>query len=86
MSDLADAPYAERMQRLEAIVERLQKGVDLDETMKLFEEGTRIYESCQKTIAEVETRIEASEPIAVERRRERGECKTKSEYMFCNLM
>ena len=54
------------MQRLESIVERLQKGVDLDETMKLFEEGKRLYESCQRTIAEVETRVEASEPVAVE--------------------
>ena len=41
--------YAEAMKRLEEIVAALEAGgTDLDETLKLFEEGSNLLKECQK--------------------------------------
>ena len=51
--------YAEAMKRLEEIVAALEAGgTDLDETLKLFEEGSNLLKECQKELAEAEGRIE----------------------------
>ena len=51
--------YAEAMKRLEEIVAALEAGgTDLDETLKLFEEGSNLLKECQKELAEAEGKIE----------------------------
>ena len=51
--------YAESMKRLEEIVAALEAGgVDLDETLKLFEEGSKLLKSCQKELADAEGKVE----------------------------
>ena len=51
--------YAEGMKRLEEIVAALEAGgTDLDETLKLFEEGSNLLKECQKELAEAEGKIE----------------------------
>ena len=51
--------YAEAMKRLEEIVAALEAGgTDLDETLKLFEEGSNLLKECQKELASVEGKIE----------------------------
>ncbi len=51
--------YAKAMKRLEEIVAALEAGgTDLDETLKLFEEGSNLLKECQKELAEAEGKIE----------------------------
>ena len=51
--------YAEAMERLEELVAALEAGgTDLDETLKLFEEGYNLLKECQKELAEAEGKIE----------------------------
>jgi len=51
--------YAESMKRLEEIVAALETGgTDLDETLKLFEEGSKLLKSCQEELAEAEGKVE----------------------------
>ena len=47
--------YSESMKRLEEIVAALEAGgTGLDETQKLFEEGSKLLKSCQAELAEAE--------------------------------
>ena len=62
MSEQAQTSYADRLAKLEGIVERLQRGTDLDETMKLYEEGKLLHESCVRTIEQVEALLSQEEP------------------------
>ena len=51
--------YAEAMKRLEEIVAALEAGgADLDETLKLFEEGSKLLKSWQEELAEAEGKVE----------------------------
>jgi exodeoxyribonuclease VII small subunit len=51
--------YEDSLERLEEIVQRLESGqLPLDESLKLFEEGTRLTKVCQKRLTEAELRIE----------------------------
>ncbi len=51
--------YTDAMKRLEEIVAALEAGgTDLDETLKLFEEGSKLLKSCQEEIAEAEGKVE----------------------------
>ena len=51
--------YSESMKRLEEIVAALEAGgADLDETLKLFEEGSKLLKSCQEELAEAEGKVE----------------------------
>jgi len=50
--------FEERLARLEAIVEKLESGeVGLDESLKLYAEGTGLIRECRKTLGEAEKRI-----------------------------
>ena len=50
--------YDDAMQRLEQIVNQLERGgKNLEETMALFEEGTALLNRCQHELGEVEGRI-----------------------------
>lgn len=51
--------YETSLERLEEIVQRLESGqLPLDESLRLFEEGTRLTKVCQKRLTEAELRIE----------------------------
>ena len=50
--------FEENMARLEAIVERLEKGeAKLGESMALFEEGTALMSACSKMLDEAEQKV-----------------------------
>jgi len=51
--------YEEALKRLEDIVKRLEGGnLPLDESLRLFEEGTHLGKVCQRRLTEAELRIE----------------------------
>jgi exodeoxyribonuclease VII small subunit len=51
--------YEDSLERLERIVQRLESGqLPLDESLELFEEGTRLTKVCQRRLTEAELRIE----------------------------
>jgi len=51
--------YEDSLERLEEIVSRLEKGnLPLDESLGLFEEGSRLTKVCQRRLTEAELRIE----------------------------
>ena len=51
--------YEDSLERLEEIVSRLEKGnLPLDQSLRLFEEGTQLTKVCQKRLTEAELRIE----------------------------
>ncbi len=51
--------YEDSLKRLEEIVQRLESGqLSLDESLRLFEEGTQLTKVCQKRLTEAELRIE----------------------------
>jgi len=46
------------IKKLEAIVEKLEEGdLDLDTSLKSFEEGVAIVKECQKIISEAELKV-----------------------------
>ncbi len=51
--------YEDSLKRLEEIVQRLESGqLSLDESLRLFEEGTQLTKVCQQRLNEAELRIE----------------------------
>jgi exodeoxyribonuclease VII small subunit len=51
--------YEQAMERLEAIVRRLEGGnLPLDEMLRLFEEGGAVGKVCQARLADAELRVE----------------------------
>ncbi len=50
--------FEENMLRLEAIVAQLEKGeVPLDESLKLFEEGTKLIGDCRTALDKAEQQV-----------------------------
>ena len=50
--------FEENMQRLEQIVRSMERGdVALEESLKLFQEGTQLVQSCEKLLNEAELQI-----------------------------
>ena len=50
--------FEESMQRLEQIVRAMERGdVPLEESLKLFREGTALVESCGKLLDEAELQV-----------------------------
>lgn len=50
--------FEENMQRLEEIVRAMERGdVPLEESLKLFREGTSLVESCNKLLGDAELQI-----------------------------
>ena len=50
--------FEENMQRLEQIVRAMERGdVPLDESLKLFQEGTELVRSCGKLLDEAQLQI-----------------------------
>ena len=51
--------FEECLQRLEKIVDELEKGeVPLEQALKLFEEGMQLSNSCRKELEEAEGKVE----------------------------
>ncbi|HEY3217784.1 MAG TPA: exodeoxyribonuclease VII small subunit [Candidatus Limnocylindria bacterium] len=54
----AEPTIEEALARLEAIAEKLEDpDLDLDEAVRLYEEGLRLYERCAKKLDAAELRI-----------------------------
>ena len=50
--------FEEKLQRLEQIVRAMEKGdVPLDESLKLFQEGTELVRSCEKQLDDAQMHI-----------------------------
>ena len=50
--------FVEKMHRLEQIVRAMERGdVPLEESLKLFQEGTALVESCGKLLDEAELQV-----------------------------
>ena len=51
--------FEDCLQRLEQIVDQLEKGnVPLEQALKLFEEGMQVSSSCRKELEEAEGKVE----------------------------
>lgn len=57
--------FEENMQRLEQIVRAMERGdVPLEESLKLFQEGTELVECCTKRLDEAELQVKKILPGA----------------------
>lgn len=57
--------FEENMQRLEQIVRAMERGdVPLEESLKLFQEGTKLVECCGKLLDEAELQVKKIVPDA----------------------
>ena len=55
-----NATFEANMQRLEQIVRAMERGeVPLEESLKLFQEGTELVRSCGKLLDEAELQVKA---------------------------
>jgi exodeoxyribonuclease VII small subunit len=53
------AKFEECLQKLESIVDELEKGnLPLEHTLKLFEQGVELSNNCRKELEEAEGRVE----------------------------
>lgn len=53
-----NATFEQNMQRLEQIVRSMERGdVPLEESLKLFQEGTSLVEACGKLLDEAELQV-----------------------------
>lgn len=53
-----NATFEENMQKLEQIVRAMEKGdVPLEESLKLFQEGTELVKSCAKMLDNAEQQV-----------------------------
>lgn len=58
MEDKKDLNFEETMQELENIVQELEKGnLNLDDSIKKFEEGMNISKKCNEILEEAEKKI-----------------------------
>lgn len=54
----AEAGFEKNLKRLEAIVERMEgEELDLEQSLKLFEEGVALAEKCSKRLDEAEKKV-----------------------------
>ena len=55
---MADMTFEEKMARLETIVSKLEKGdAQLNESLQLFEEGTRLAGECRTALDQAEQQV-----------------------------
>jgi exodeoxyribonuclease VII small subunit len=56
---MAEIKFEKAMNRLEEIVEELEKGeLDIDKSLEIFEEGIKMSRVCSKKLNEAEQKIE----------------------------
>lgn len=59
MSQAKELKFEDQLKRLEDIVGRMESGdLTLDESLKLYEEGVKLSQSCTKRLEEAQKRIE----------------------------
>jgi len=59
MSETKAVKFEDALQKMEDIVEKLEGGdLSLDESLKLYEEGVQISQSCSRRLEEAQKRIE----------------------------
>lgn len=53
------ASFEEAMQKLDVIVKQLEQGqIPLEEAIKIFEEGVKLYRSCASQLEEAEKKLQ----------------------------
>lgn len=58
-ADLGGLSFEAALERLEAIVQRLESGeVNLEESIRIYEEGVKIKAFCEKKLAEAQDRVD----------------------------
>lgn len=58
-SGVAELSYEQAMERLEAIVERIERGeVGLEESVKQYEQGVLLIARCREILGRAEQRVE----------------------------
>ncbi|NIA21497.1 MAG: exodeoxyribonuclease VII small subunit [Anaerolineaceae bacterium] len=63
MAGKTKVSFESNIKRLEQIVAGLEKSdVELDKSLKLYEEGAKLIEACRRQLSEAETRIEKIRP------------------------
>lgn len=51
--------FEQSLKQLEAIVAQMERGdISLEDSVKLFEEGTKLAEQCKQQLAEAEGKVE----------------------------
>ncbi|MBF0254244.1 MAG: exodeoxyribonuclease VII small subunit [Candidatus Omnitrophica bacterium] len=59
MTEKTEPKFEDAIARLEGIAEKLESGeMTLDESLKLYEEGVRLSQTCAKRLEHAEKRIE----------------------------
>ena len=59
MANEKEMDFETSMQKLNAIVEKLESGeLALEESLKLYEEGVRLSQACTKRLSEAQAKIE----------------------------
>ena len=52
------ASFEENLKKLEGIVQQLEEGKpELDESLRLYEEGIQAYQQCQQLLSEAELKV-----------------------------
>lgn len=65
MMNQTNKTFEENMQRLEQIVRSLERGdATLEDSLKLFREGTELVESCGKLLDEAELQVKKTSTAA----------------------
>ena len=68
-----ELPLDQALERLEAIADRLEDpSLDLDEAVRLYEEGLRLYAACAKRLDAADLRITQLADALAKQARERG--------------
>lgn len=58
MAKKKEPTFEEKLQKLEGIVDKVEKGeLGLEDTIKEFESGMKLIKDCRKTLDEAELRI-----------------------------
>jgi len=59
MTKTKKANLEESLQSLETLIERMENGdLGVEESLKEFEQGIKLIQSCQKSLSEAEQRVE----------------------------
>lgn len=60
--DASELPFEQALERLEALVEALEDGeLDLEESLRRFEEGVKLVRSCSDRLHQAELRVKQLE-------------------------
>ena len=58
MADKNSYPFEEALEKLNGLVEKMEKGdLTLEDSLKTFEEGIKLSKECQKALADAEEKV-----------------------------